>query len=442
VNSKAVVSLAVLVVSLGAPVMARAQGLPQAGGLFGGESRAGVAPKVSADLYMSVAEAYDSDTPDFLQPTIDPLSPQSGGFFTNFLSSGSFEWRGDRFQFGAAGTSAFGYFASLDQFESISHGLGVGFNARLPRRTTLSVNQNAAYSPSYLYTLFPRQEDPNPGAAPPIGSDYNANDLESYTYSTSLGLEHAIDRRTRVSVSGQLQQTDFLNESERAQDLSAVNGRAELERNVSKNVVLSAGYRYRTGDVGYTGSGTSTEHGLDVGMSYGRRLSATRRADVAVRLGGSVLEASGLPNQTEFNGDGRIWNAEASLGYEFSPRWQARAMYRRGVEHVVQLPQPVTTEGFLASLNGLWSRRIDLTASAGYSKGQSAVTRRAIAFDTYLADARVRFRVTDKVAAYIQYLFYYYDFYGNNELAPGFSSGLERNGVRAGLTFWVPALRR
>ena len=46
-------------------------------------------------------------------------------------------------------------------------------------------------------------------------------------------------------------------------------------------------------------------------------------------------------------------------------------------------------------------------------------------------------------AAYVEYLFYFYEFgEGSSLLPPGVPSGLTRNGVRAGLTLWIPVRHR
>ena len=41
-----------------------------------------------------------------------------------------------------------------------------------------------------------------------------------------------------------------------------------------------------------------------------------------------------------------------------------------------------------------------------------------------------------------EYLYYFYDFGEGTPLLVGIPPGLERNGVRAGFTLWMPALRR
>jgi hypothetical protein len=65
-------------------------------------------------------------------------------------------------------------------------------------------------------------------------------------------------------------------------------------------------------------------------------------------------------------------------------------------------------------------------------------------FDTFTVDVKARVAITRTIATYYEYLYYYYDFRGNTLLllGPGVPPGLKRNGVRAGLTLWMPAYRR
>ena len=68
----------------------------------------------------------------------------------------------------------------------VSETAGVGFSAQFPRRTNLLVNQTIAYSPSYLYGLFPSVGQPGPGDAPIAAPDYSAYDSESLSYATTV----------------------------------------------------------------------------------------------------------------------------------------------------------------------------------------------------------------------------------------------------------------
>jgi hypothetical protein len=129
------------------------------------------------------------------------------------------------------------------------------------------------------------------------------------------------------------------------------------------------------------------------------------------------------------------------ISYDFGRTWQARLTYRRGVEYAAGISQPVLADGFSAVVEGLVTRRLDVVVSAGYSSGKSALNIESF-FDTYAGNARLRYALVPSLAAYVEYLYYFYDSHGSIPLAPGLPLGLERNGIRAGLTMHLSTLRR
>jgi hypothetical protein len=50
--------------------------------------------------------------------------------------------------------------------------------------------------------------------------------------------------------------------------------------------------------------------------------------------------------------------------------------------------------------------------------------------------------LTRTLSAFGEYLYYFYDYGGSRLNAPNLIPGVERNGVRAGLTVWFSARRR
>ena len=439
----------------GASTTSFAQQLRETGGALFGESRNNnsTAPK-SLDLAIWLGEAYDSDAPEQLRTTIDPLNPQSGGFYTSLLVGGSYNWQGDRVQIGATGGSAFRYFGEFNEVRTISHAAGFGAGVRLPKRITLLLNQTAAYSPSYMYGLFPQSATTSPGDTITAAPDYASGDSESYGYSSVLALTKAFNPRTSVSLNGDFQYTDFITETTARSDVKWGSVRAGLSRNLTRYTALVAGYRYRSSDLGF---GVDVEHGVDVGMHYGKPLSATRRAEFTFLVGASSVDSSGglgAPDATNVNSDSgvndrtgpageyRLFSAEATLKYEFQRTWEGRAVLRRGVEYVMELTEPVLNEGLTAGISGLLSRQVEFSASGGYSKGQSVYSRGSTQFDTYTGNVRLRRRLSGNIAAYIEYLYYFYDFGEQSQLAPGLPPRLERHGARVGLSLWVPLLGR
>lgn len=438
------VSALILGVSSGAaPAFAQGPGSSRPfGRLFGGSTSVGDSTGHNLDFTASVVEAYDNDTSPELQIIVDPSSPQSGGFFTMLQTNANYNWTGTRAQLAANTGSAMGYYGELREVRSISHTASVGLLVRLSGHTSLTLTQTGSYSPSYLYGLFPRQETSNPGEAVPTAPDYAITPRESYSYTTALTIRHTLTRRMSLLVAGDYQYTDFLQQTDAQRDMKVNGARTQFSRNLKRNTALTVGYRYRAGDVGYV-TQSATEHGMDIGLSSSRPLSATRRALVGFRLGASTMELPEVPtNPLAVTGRRYFVNAEGTLGYQFGRTWDARTTYRRGLEYVAALTQPVFTNGFSVGVDGAFNRRLDLQASAAYSSGASALSPDSSRFDTYAGDVRLRYGITSNLAGYVQYLYYFYDFRGNTQLAPGLPSVLERNAVRAGFMVWLPALQR
>jgi hypothetical protein len=409
------------------------------GGLFG-SGRADA--KTSLDLMASVIAGYDSDLPKSLVSTIDPSSVQTGGFSTLLDTGAAYTWRRNKTDVGANVTSVLRYYADLGSAKSVGHSAGFGVTTTTLGGTTLFVNQSAAFTPAYLYGLFPSTSAIEPGDPGVTAPDYTVNDLESYVYTTRMTVAHSLGRRNSVSGNGEFIYTDRLGgETATWTDISsyAVDGR--YSRNTTRNTVLSTELRYQSGEFGYRGGGTTTDVELDVGVNYNKPLSATRRASLNVRVG-----VAGTDYPRNASGDMAFQRAyrtigEASYSYPFSQIWTASAAVRRRLVYATDLPTPVVTDAATASVTGLLTGRIDISLLASYASGKSILNRDTLFFDTYTGDVRVRFAVSRTLALFAEYLYYYYDFQ-NGGLLLAIPPGLERTGVRAGLTLWMPALRR
>jgi hypothetical protein len=392
----------------------------------------------SLDLSATLIQAYD----DNLLADIGRIRPTPGlsGHYTMLLGDVAYDWQREQFHLGLTASSAARYYSALQEVRSLGHSAGIGVSVGIGDRTTLFLNQSAAYSPSFLYGLFPTLADPAPGMAPPIAPDYEVNDFESFSYSTTARLTRRVGRRGTLSATGDYRGSDFSGQNARP-DFSSYSGGAQFSHPMTRNTGLRIGYRYRNGEFGY-GRGPATEHGIDAGMTYTRPLSATRRAVFSVGLGSSTTDDPGRVVPADVAGRRYRLLGDASVGYQFSRTWEARVRYRRGVDYVPELAEPVFIAGFSSSVGGFATRRLHVAAAAAYSNGESAAFRRSSAFDTYTGSLRVRWALTRHLAAHAEYLYYYYDFRGNAQLPLGMPSTLDRNGIRLGVTLWVPAVRR
>ena len=124
----------------------------------------------------------------------------------------------------------------------------------------------------------------------------------------------------------------------------------------------------------------------------------------------------------------------------FAKTWQVGASYRRGIDYVQGLREPVLTDGFSGRMEGRFNRRMALLASAGYVSGTSALLRSSSAFDTYTSDVRLNVTLGRSFTPYLQYVYYLWDFRRYGPLVAGIPPALERNGLRVGFTLAVPTL--
>ena len=293
----------------------------------------------------------------------------------------NYSWAGKRT--GVTGTVATDvrHYATIDETRSQGNSAGVGASFRLPARTSLQFNEGFAYSPTYTYGLFPTGAPfIELGSTPPSAPDYKVTTLESFAYTTTVGVSHEITTRSRLSANGDFMYSDRLHETERWRDVTSHSINADYSQNISPNTALSVQYRFRNGAFGNAGEGETTEHGVNFATSYTKPLSATRRLDLDVSIGVSVadvpvliLGSDSLVPERQFLGNGQV-----NFGYDFGRSWHVAANYRRGIEYIIDLPQPVFADSLGASVVGMLNRRVDVVVFGGYSSGASLLNRNSL----------------------------------------------------------------
>jgi len=398
---------------------------------------------------LSVVEANGSDVPAELRGVGpgDELLEESttlDGYSTMLNGKTEYRWQGSGVQVGAVAGSSIRYYSQLGAIRSVSHTAALGVSARLGARSMLFANQTAAYRPSYLYTLFPRDPISSPGDGVPSGLDYSISHSESYSYGTTMTLTHGLSRRTHLSATGEFQRTDFLQASAERPDLRYAGVRGELSRGLTRNTRLTIRYGYRAGQfeigsdaIGLQTNSAAAEHQVGFGLEHARPLSATRRMVMAFSLGSSAVSIRDQDPGTLYRLSGDV-----SIAWPFTATWQARGTFRRGLEYVAELSSPVFADGFTADVIGVVTSRLEVLAQGRYSSGRSVLFSDPTTLETYGADLQARYALRRGVALYAEYLHYFYDFAADARLSAQVPRRLESNGVRVGVTLWVPALRR
>jgi hypothetical protein len=339
----------------------------------------------------------------------------------------------------AEGSTALHYYPEVGGKVSRSLSLGVGATRRLNNAATIEVGQTADYSPSYFYRLFPSVALPDVGEPAPAAFDYRVDETNSFDNRTELALRIGNTRSNRFSVAVDHSATKFYGDIERT-DLDIIGGRATLEHAVSRRGTLSVEYEYRSGEFGY--GAQTTEQRLRMAATFSPALSRTRRAQFRFSLAPSAIRIPSPAIGIETTGTVYKIEAEAAAEYPFLRSWSMGGSYRRGVEYLAVLLQPVFTDAARVELQGLVSQRVDVSASGGYVQGGSVLQRTGSQFDTYTATARSRYSVNRSIAVYVEYLYYYYDFRRQTLLASGLPRLFEQHGVRMGVMLWTRAVGR
>jgi hypothetical protein len=393
------------------------------------------------DVTFDAAEAYDTD---LLAQAIGPSAGgQVAGNYADLQATGHYRVRTLRAAFVATGSSAFRYYGSAGDLRSVSHSVGVGLDDHLTSKTSLMVNGTAAYSPSYLYGLFPTLTQPAAGTSIPSAPDYNAYDQPSYSYRAIVVLTRNMSFRDQLSVTLNGSYTDYVRGGSTAlsntrRDLSEYSLNTAFSHALSRRKSLVLSFQHREGQFGYAKSGWSVENAITAGMQVTRPLSATRNLTFAFGLGSSAVDNPDtgsilLPGGRQYSA-----TANASAGYDFGRSWNARGSYRRGLEYIPALRAPVFMDGVTIETSGLLSRRTEFKASAAYSTGEPTLAS-ITGYTTYTGTVRIQRTLSRSASLYGEYFYYFYDFGSALIVQPGLPTSLERNGVRAGVTLSLNA---
>ena len=410
------------------------------GGLFGA-TRSDVAGADKLNFTFQVAQGFDSAMPPDVASRLS-RGLESGGFSTLMQASSRYNRSGRSFSLGGSASTAFKYFRDLDRLDALGHSAGIGATVRVPKGN-LQLQQIASYSPSYLYQLFPFESAPELDASIPTNPEYQIVDTPSLSYRTTTTLSLGSARGTQFTASGAFSRTDFDERALNRLDLEYYEGGMKVSRRMASSSRFNVGYDYRNGEFGF--GGPSREHRLTFGVEYSPALSRTRRAVFRLDVSPTRLElpASALSASPTGEGDTLLHrlSSEASISYPFRPNWRTAARYRRSVEYLAVLGQPVLSDGGRLELTGLLARPIDLSASAGYVTAASALNP-AQSLVTYTGQVAIRYALKRSLALSSEYLYYYYDMREQAALAPHLPPRFEQHGVRVGVVLFLEPLGR
>jgi hypothetical protein len=410
---------------------------PPSGAVFGGiGSPAG---EDRLNLTVDLAEAYDQDVLAHAGERTFSVF-EGNGLYSTLTPQLDFNSGGGRMQVGLTAGSNARYYADLRRVMVTSHSVGIGLRAQVKPGTTLFLNQGVTYSPALFSGLFAAVAEPAVGDIVPPGSNYLFNTTRGYSYSTSASLTQKITGRAALEFIGSLRHSAFTVSDPSFSNVDSAEVGGRFLYSMTRNVKLRLGHRFRHGQ--YSGLPRSVEQNLEIGIDYARPLSRTRRTTLTFNLGPTIAEGPATSGPSPEVRRQYTVIADVAVNHQVGRTWNLRGTYRRGMGYFEGLQTPSFTGAYAATAGGFLNRRADLFLTAAYSTGESTLIQVEPQFTTYTGDARLRIALSTHWAAYVEYLYYYYQMGEGIKLPTGVPSGLTRNGVRTGLTLWIPMRNR
>ena len=199
---------------------------------------------------------------------------------------------------------------------------------------------------------------------------------------------------------------------------------------LNRDVSLRVAYRYQ--EAHYTNRIVRI-HSPDVGLDFHHALSLTRRTSLTFGVG---TEATVVREQTRWRVTGNV-----NVLHEIGRSWTADGGYQRGTYFVDTLAEPVFGDTARAGLSGLISRRIQFDASANATLGDAGfnVQRK---FNTYRGTVSLSTALNRHMNIGADYSYYRYKFDDGIELQDGLPRNVNRQSVRAHVSFWAPLMNK
>lgn len=411
---------------------------------FRGLFRSGSSPTSNRSLILSgsIYGGWDSSVLAD-QPGIDTRGDSTDGTFGGGSLGLAFNRRGRRVDFGLTGNTSTRWYPQQQELTSGAYTAGAGMNIELSRRTRLGLNQSIGYQPFYQLSLFPGLDDPVLGGAPvPSNLDFVVNRSSGWIYDSAVNLDRQLGRRSNLSLFYRRSASDFEASDPTAPPAFNVNYQVagfRFTRDLARGVALRLGYGYRTGTFANNAldlDDTAEAHEIDVGVSYGKQLSFSRRTTFSFSTGSTLFEVDGDRTFTIVG--------DAALRHQFSRSWLSTIAYNRSVGFITNFSGPVLSDNVSARLDGLLGERVMISFQGGLSGGQAGYgaggnEEGTSGFKTYSGTATMEYAFTANLASFVQYAYFYYDF--PRGLGLPVAGEFDRNSIRVGLSVSVPLLR-
>jgi hypothetical protein len=412
-------------------------------GIFGASSRPDRAQLL--DVTASIGAGYDDNVLARESASVTRSNRYArSGHFGTAQAGITFGRSTDRMTADLTGGVSSRIFPEGDLEPVLARRISGSLSARLGARNTVAFAGSAFWAPYYTVDLDDSgfgAFDVNP-AAPPSGFDVGDTDqpveplpaqrafwLGRFSRRISSRSDLSLDYRMgRVAVGDGLRQ-------QRMQG-----GRAAWTYRVARWLDARVGYGYRELRPVREGEALPTlaVQAIDVGLGYGHGppLALSRRTTLSFGTGATGLVRESAP------GERRVTyrlTGNATLAHQFGHSGLVSLTYVRSVRFLGGLSEALAADTVGATVTGHLGRRLSANAVGTYR--WATLSGSGGRLEGVRASTSAQFALGRSVALYATWFYYDYDFDREVALPPGVPPATERQGVRAGLSVWVPALR-
>lgn len=409
----------------------------------------------SLDLTAGLFGGYDDDI--FARGTGPrPADRRIGGTFAGAQSTLAYRQRMPTATMSIVGSSAFRWVTATQEFVPTFQAARIAYTRSLTPRASVGLIQRATYRPFFNVVPFAAVSTVDPSLSDDAMDDGGelldfggeADGPDDFTvgarqravlYAGDAQMNYQLTSRSGVQVRGGYSVADFLSPGFSGVSNVRLRGAGRYSYRLTQYASLRLGYGYQTFRL--RDGRTNENHDIDVGINYARPFTMGRgRTRFTMTTGSALLVRDRLTVEGEA-GNRTLFRmiGTATLTHAFIAPWQAQLGYVRSVAFLDGLGEPFEGDRVMASIGGLLAPRTDLVASAGYVSGSFGIRRRN--FSTALGNVRVRTALTRHLALFAQYFYFQYDFAESLASQLIVAPQLERQGLRAGLTVWVPFIR-
>lgn len=364
------------------------------------------------------------------------------GYFGTAQAGLAFGRLGERLTANASAGVASRLFTEATLDPAVAGRLSGSLSAKLATRNTLQALMAAAWLPYYApdvisHGLGPLAADPGgPDARFDLADQDQPIDKERVRrIGAGVEFSRQLSTRNDLSLAYHVTRVEF-DEQQRAQ--RAQGGSVTFTRTLTPHMDLHLGYGYREmrSERGEAPQPAFELHTVDVGIGYSRALSLSRRTTLSLGTGTTGLARDGSrgPQEPVYRLVGNV-----QLARQFGRTGVLTVAYSRGVRFIEGFSEAFLADTVTTTLSGYLGRRLSVSVNGGYRR--SALSGNAGGFEGVRTSATAQLALWRSLGFYTTWFYYDYAFDRTAALPATVSPDVQRQGIRAGLSVWLPLLR-